>query len=178
MSASAIVRPLRPVADATDRTGRIVLGLGEWHVSADPASTLVCLGLGSCVALCAYDPIAKVAGMAHMVLPDSSMARNGAGGPRFVDVAVPLVLDTMAESGALRTRIRVQLVGGAHVLQATTAGPQIGDRNVEAAIRALTRRNLHAKYEHTGGTHGRTVKLAVDGGNVEVATAGKGANSA
>ena len=177
MTIAAVPHPAPRPPGLPARAGRIVLGLGEWYVTADPDDTLVCMGLGSCVALCAYDPIAEVAGMAHMVLPDSTMARNGAAGPRFVDAAVPLVLDTMVERGALRTRVRVHLVGGAHVLAVTTPGPQIGDRNLEAAIRALARRNLHAKYEHTGGTKGRTVKLTVASGEVVVATAGSGATS-
>ena len=67
----------------------IVLGLGEWRVTADPAATLVCLGLGSCVALCARDPLNKIGGMVHMVLPDSGEGRVQGNGAKFVDLAVP-----------------------------------------------------------------------------------------
>lgn len=82
------------------------LGLGEWHVTADRGMTLTCLGLGSCVAFIAWDPIAKVGGMAHMVLPDSTAGRGGAPG-KFVDTAIPLVLSTMQGAGALRSRLHI-----------------------------------------------------------------------
>jgi chemotaxis protein CheD len=110
-----------------------------------------------------------------MVLPDSSAARNGTGGPRFVDIAVPLVVEAMGALGAIRGRLRVQLAGGAHVLALQGDGHQIGGRNVEAAIRALARLHLHAKYDQTGGSRGRTVTLAVATGEVTIATAGAGA---
>ena len=159
---------------------RIVLGLGEWQVAADPQVELVCLGLGSCVALCAYDGMGKVGGMAHMVLPDSTAARTGTGGAKFVDVAVPLLLERMAQLGALRSRLRVALVGGAHMLsgRAFADSPQIGPRNLEAAVAALEARGVRVAEQQTGGTQGRTVTMAVRTGELLVETAGKPARAA
>jgi chemotaxis protein CheD len=68
----------------------LVLGLGEWHASRDSELTLVCLGLGSCVGLCLFDPAAGVAGMAHMVLPKSMGEAASGKAAKFVDLAVPL----------------------------------------------------------------------------------------
>ncbi len=152
----------------------MVLGLGEWHATADLNEELVCYGLGSCVALCAYDPVAHVAGMAHMVLPDSSLAPSARGGPKFVDVAVPMVLERMAELGALPTRTRISLVGGAHILRTVglTAGPQIGERNVEAALAALRASGMRVHAQEVGGSRGRTVVLSPGTGELSVTTAG------
>lgn len=155
---------------------RAVLSLGEWLVTADPKVELVCLGLGSCVALCVHDPQARVGGMAHMVLPESAAARAGSGsGAKFVDVAVPLVLERMAELGALRSRLRVALVGGAQILagRAFADAPQIGPRNVAAALAALAGHGLHPSEQEVGGTQGRTVSLSVRTGELRVLTAGK-----
>ena len=56
---------------STKQAMTLMVGLGEVKTSEDPAEVLTCLGLGSCVAVCLHDPVAKVAGMAHIVLPDS-----------------------------------------------------------------------------------------------------------
>lgn len=153
---------------------QIALSLGEWHVSADPNEELRCLGLGSCVAFCAYDPAQSIAGMAHMVLPDSAAGRAGASGSRFVDMAVPLVIDAMEQLGARRSQLVIHLVGGAHMLKALTVGPitEIGRRNAEAARAALAALKCSIKSEDVGGDHGRTVSLHVGTGNVSVSTAG------
>jgi len=152
------------------------LGLGEWAVSKAPGEVLTCLGLGSCVAVAMHDASIPVAGMAHMVLPDSNVGRPSTVSPaKFVDLAVPLLLAAMVEAGAQPARMRIQLVGGASML-AVPGRPntmQIGERNVSAARAALTARGLAPREEHVGGTSGRTVRLRVGTGQVDVSTAGQ-----
>lgn len=171
---------LAPEAHGRDGVRRIALGLGDWRVSNDPDEDLVCLGLGSCVALCVYDPVVHVAGMAHMVLPDSTAGRPGAVGAKFVDVAIPMVLEQVSRMGGIGGRLRVSLVGGAHILAgaAFAAMPQIGARNVEAALKGLEARHLKADATETGGTSGRTVRLSVRTGELRVETAGRAARAA
>lgn len=169
MPSSVVVAP-------TSGPQRVVLSLGEWAVTADQNVELVCLGLGSCVALCMHDAVANVGGMAHIVLPDSTAGRVGNGaGAKFADLGVPLVLDRMVELGALRSRLRVALVGGAQILagRAVTGMPQIGPRNVEAVLAALTARSVRPHEQEVGGSHGRTVTLSVSTGELRVLTAGK-----
>ncbi len=157
------------------------LGLGEWAVSSDPGDVLVSLGLGSCVAFVVYDAVARVGGMAHMVLPDSSMARSATTSPaKFVDLAIPLVVQEMEARGAKTMRMRVHLVGGARMLQSTRASESmnIGDRNAEAARLAVTAAHLHIAGEELGGSHGRTVRLEIATGEMTVSTAGAGRTAA
>lgn len=159
------------VATVTERS----LGLGEWAVTTDPRAVLICLGLGSCVAFAAFDPSVPVAGMAHMVLPDSSAGRVSEVTPaKFVDLAVPLVLQAMVRQGARPEQVRVHLVGGASMLTnvARVSSMNIGERNAEAARTAVRAHGLRIAGEHLGGTHGRTVRLAIDTGEVSVTTAG------
>lgn len=156
-------------------TRDLALGLGQWAVSDDPGEALVCLGLGSCVAFVAYDPVARLGGMAHMVLPDSTLGRASDAAPaKFVDLAIPLVLDAMQARGAGRARLVIDLVGGARVLRGVGASEamQIGDRNTAACRAALAALRLPAHAQDLGGTQGRTVRLAVDSGEVTVSTAG------
>jgi len=151
---------------------RIMLSLGEWAVSDDPGRELVCLGLGSCVALCVYDPLKHVAGMAHMVLPDSDDGKRTGAEAKFVDLAIPIVLAEAERLGAARSRLRVDLVGGAQMLSGAsfTDTMMIGQRNVEAAHAALAGLRLRIKSEDTGGEAGRTVKLAVATGALEISS--------
>ncbi len=150
-----------------------IIGLGELEVSGSADAVLVCLGLGSCVALCAYDPVGRVGGMAHMVLPASSEGRAQGPDARFVDLGVPLLIDRMRRAGALRSRLVLKIAGGAHILAAATNGTlNIGRRNAEATREILTALGLQLHAEDTGGGHGRTVRLHVGTGEITVSTAG------
>lgn len=149
------------------------LSLGEWAASDDVEVVLSCLGLGSCVAVIAHDAVAHVGGMAHVVLPDSTLGQYGRRAEaKFADLAVPLIVREMVRLGAVPQRLRVALVGGARML---VGGPpseeaQIGERNVVAVRAALQTLGLRVRLEDTGGTQGRTVHLAVRTGEVMVST--------
>ncbi len=165
---SVLAEPRAPAG-----TGELLsLNLGEWQVSTNAGEVLTCLGLGSCVALCAHDPEAGVAGMTHMVLP-SSLGSSSSSGPKFVDVAIPLLIERMEHEGAVRRRIACYLVGGAHILKNTTTEiAQVGGRNIEAAQVGLAELRLRVRAEDVGGDRGRTVRLHVGSGLVEVSIAG------
>ncbi|MCC6238159.1 MAG: chemotaxis protein CheD [Dehalococcoidia bacterium] len=149
------------------------LSLGEWAVSADADAVLACVGLGSCVAVTMHDPVAKVGGMAHMVLPDSTAGRSPAAGAKFVDVAIPLLLEELQGRGALVRRLRVCLAGGAQMLQNSSGAMQIGQRNGDAAHQQLAARSLSVSAESLGGTRGRTMRLAIGTGRVTVTVPGE-----
>ena len=150
----------------------VTLNLGQWSVSAEPDKVLTCLGLGSCVALCLHDPKAGVGGMAHMVLPSSREGKDTSEA-KFVDLAVPMVIEEMERHGAERRRMACYLVGGAHILtNTTTVLALVGERNVEAARAALQQVGVRVKADDVGGERGRTVRLYVASGEVVVALAG------
>ncbi|MEE8421239.1 MAG: chemotaxis protein CheD [Dehalococcoidia bacterium] len=152
----------------------VFLSLGEWHVTDDPEAVLVCLGLGSCVAISLYDPSAKVAAMAHMVLPDSTAGRASPGSAKFVDQAMPMLIEELREAGANKNRLVAMITGGACMLTSTFKdGPeQVGPRNVVATKKALAEAGITIKEEETGGSHGRTVRFYVGTGEVQISTAG------
>ncbi len=159
------------IQSATQRTD-VVLGLGQMRVTNEADAVLVCLGLGSCVAVCVYDPIAKVAGMAHVVLP---VTTNGAEPhPKFADAAIPMIIEQMQELGALKVRMAVKIAGGAQMVSTngTIGVMNIGDRNVEAVTDALTQHGLDLRAADTGGNHGRTARFFVESGTVLVSKAG------
>jgi len=145
---------------------RVVLSLGEWAVSKDPDVELVCLGLGSCIAFAVHDRLAGVGGMAHMVLPDSTLGRATSGAAKFVDLAIPLVVSEMEQMGAKRAHMKVFLAGGARMLAGVAFQEKmlIGDRNREATEKAMKQLGLRVATEDTGGDHGRNVQLHVGTG--------------
>ena len=148
-----------------------VVGLGEIKVATGADDVLVCLGLGSCVALCYHDPVAKVGGMAHIVLPSSEGRALGSPG-KFADTAVPALIEAVTKAGGLKSRLSVRIAGGAQMTMASEASGifSVGGSNIEATKTALRREGLRVLAEDTGGAAGRTVRLAAGSGGVVVNT--------
>jgi chemotaxis protein CheD len=159
---------------AVGQTQAVVISLGEMRVTGEPSSQLVCFGIGSCIAFTAFDPVNKLSGMAHFVLPDSTQSNGGTNRVRFVDTGIPLLLDSLVSAGALRSRLVFKIAGGAHMVVARgfESRLNIGQRNIEAARDVMSSLGLRVKSEDVGGTHGRTVRMAAGTGHVTVSTVG------
>lgn len=147
----------------------IAVGLGDLFVST--AEDLVAYSLGSCIGICLWDPVVKVAAMAHVVLPlapDGPAALPG----KFGDTAVPALLDSLARMGAQKYRLQCKIAGGAAVLAIGGGGslPKIGERNLESVKAALAKASIRILGEQTGGNQGRTVRLEPSTGKVMVRT--------
>lgn len=156
--------------------GEIVsVGMGEAFAAKDPTTVLVAYGLGSCVGICLYDPIAKVGGMAHVMLPDSREGKISGASAKFADQAVPLLIKEVLALGASKARLIVKIAGGAQMIVAPGFVDRfnIGERNVTAVSKMLEAHSLKLSSADTGGNMGRTVQLFVHTGQVLVRTAGK-----
>ena len=138
---------------------------------------LVVYGLGSCVAVCLYDPVAQVGGMLHALLP-SAPGDNGANGTptKFVDRGLPILFEKMMALGAQQNRLLVYLCGGAQILSAPgfSNNLNIGQRNIQTAEALLQEAGFRIRAKDIGGNAGRTVKLNIRDGQVTVKTLGKG----
>ena len=152
----------------------IMVGLGEVKVSRDPETVLACLGLGSCVAVSVFDPVAKVGAMAHVVLPKSK-GNSGDRAGRYADVAIPLLLKNVRELGAKDSRLEIYLAGGAQMSLAPGLGSafKIGEDNVVAVRAVLAQEGLEPKATDTGGNKGRSMRLFIESGKATVASAGQ-----
>lgn len=139
------------------------------HAIARGSGRLVTIGLGSCVAIALHEPRSRVAGLAHVLLPDPSVARDSSNAARFASTAVPLLVEEMRALGA-RGAITAKLAGGAALFGAMlgTAGGQMGARNVTAAKAALASAGIALLGEETGGSAGRSVVLDVQSGEMTV----------
>ena len=147
------------------------VGIGEWVVSKDPADCIKTYALGSCVAVCIYDVKARIAGMIHVALPESSIdpekARSLPG--YFADVGLPLMIEEMKKGGATREGVWVKLIGGSSVMDPGSLF-DIGKRNILAVKRVLWKSSLGPLAEDLGGDISRTVSLNVVDGETTVSS--------
>jgi chemotaxis protein CheD len=143
--------------------------MGEMVVSAVSGDKLVALGLGSCIGLALLDCTAGVAGLAHVVLPDSGSADGPAG--TFADLAVPELVALMRRAGAVDRRLEAVLVGGARMFE-MAGGMDIGSRNDAAVRSALKLARVPVRAATTGGNQGRTVRVIPGQSVVTVKVAG------
>jgi len=150
---------------------RVIVGVGEMSVSDNPSITLSTYALGSCVAVVAYDPVAKAGGMLHTMLPDSKISPTKAASQpaMFVDTGLPLLLQALAALGTERRRLRIFVAGGANV-RCTDDTYRIGERNVRTTADYLSAQGLAVRQTAVGGAINRTVHLNVATGEITLKT--------
>lgn len=151
---------------------RLIVGVGEFAVSGSAGEVIVTHALASCIAVCICDPVARVSGMLHFLLPDSRInAERARERPAvFADTGIPLLFRTAYQFGLQKKRTIVKLVGGAATTEANQATFMTGHRNVLAARQILWRNGVLVNAEETGGNLARTVQVFVDDGRVRVLT--------
>ena len=130
----------------------IQVGGGDCFVSGD-ALDLFCTVLGSCIAACIYDPVARIGGMNHYILPHS---RDEGHSARYGDEALPLLLEQVCRAGAQRHRLYAKLYGGARTLVRDT---DIGQMNIALARRFLDINRIALADTDLGGRSARWIKF-------------------
>jgi chemotaxis protein CheD len=149
---------------------RDVIGIGELVVSTASGHTLSTHAVGSCIVVCVFDPVARVAGMLHFLLPESRInpARAAERPAAFADTGIPLLFQTAYRHGLIKGRAIVKLVGGAEMPPTTGNGFNTGRRNLLAARELLWRNGVFVTAEEVGGTGARTVHMSVDDGRLRI----------
>ena len=149
---------------------REVVGIGELAVSTASDMTIATHAVGSCIAVCVFDPAAGVAGMLHFLLPESSInPERAAEHPGvFADTGIPRLFQTAYSYGLVKQRAIVKLVGGAEMPQSSKGWFNTGHRNLLAARHMLWRNGVFVAAEDVGGTDARTVHLSVGSGRLQV----------
>jgi chemotaxis protein CheD len=165
--AAARVEP--PVMTPSPRGERVVIGIGEFTVTTSAAAEIVTHALGSCVAVCLWDPVSHVAGMLHFLLPEAKLNLDRAARQpaTFADSGIPLLFQAAYRAGAVKTRLRVHLLGGAAV-NGGPGGLDVGRRNGMIAKKLLWQNGVLVTAESLGGTDSRTVSLLASSGRVRV----------
>ncbi len=152
----------------------IIVGISDMKVSNDADAVLIAYSLGSCIGITVYDPVAKVGGMLHFMLPESKLDEGKAQKNPFMfaDTGIPGLLEAVCNLGAKKERLKVVVAGGAQVLD-QKAFLNIGKRNQMAVKEMLSKHEITIDYEEMGGNVNRTIKLSIRNGETWLKTLGQ-----
>lgn len=151
-------------------TDALIVGISEYKLSESPA-VLVTYALGSCVGICLYDPILKIGGLAHIMLPDSNMfTSREINRMKFADTAVQDLVNELNSRGSVTRRLTAKIAGGAQMFETEPGNPlgAIGARNVISVKSVLSRRGIPIVAESTGSNYGRTLYFDLSTGIMKV----------
>ena len=154
----------------------IKVGMADLKTCVSP-NGVTTLGLGSCVGIAIRDPMTKIGGLAHVMLPDSTAIRNGhLTVAKFADTGIVELVQQMEKLGAKRSRMVAKIAGGATMFSfqggASPMG-QVGQRNVEATKAKLKELKIPILAEDTGLNYGRTVVFYPETGEFHIRAVGK-----
>ncbi|NLP34606.1 MAG: chemotaxis protein CheD [Clostridiales bacterium] len=152
----------------------IKVGMADLNVCVSP-DAITTLGLGSCVGIVLYDPGNKIAGLAHIMLPDSTKIINNENKAKFADTGIDVLIKRMIEIGANRNALIAKIAGGAQMFAFSNKSDmmRIGARNVEATKLKLDELRIEIKAEDTGANYGRTIEFYPETGELHIKSVGK-----
>ncbi len=154
----------------------LTVGIGDCRVSASAEDTIVTYALGSCIGVMMHDPVARVGGLLHILMPDSRLdpAKAASNPLLFADTGLSCLLEQCAKKGAVKSRTVVHLAGGS---QMSTGGGlmNIGLKNLRAIHQGLAKEHMRVAGESVGGRVARTVRIKVASGEIEIQQVGASA---
>jgi chemotaxis protein CheD len=154
-----------------------VVGVAEMKLSADPEDSLVTYALGSCLGITVHDPVARVGGMLHVMLPLSSSidtAKAALNPAMFVDTGVPRLFRESYRLGARKERLVVKVAGGASARDNEEDDHfQIGRNNLLMLRKMLWKKGVFLEAEDVGGRLSRTMSLDISTGSVVLTVEGR-----
>jgi chemotaxis protein CheD len=151
----------------------LIVGISDIKVSNKADDVIITYALGSCIGVVVFDPIVKVGGLLHYMLPDSNLDLNKAreNPEMFADTGIPLLFKSCYKFGAEKSRMIVKAVGGASILDDTNYF-RIGQKNIMAMRKIFWKNNVMVNKEDTGLNYNRTVRLEMSTGSVFVRSSG------
>jgi chemotaxis protein CheD len=152
---------------------RVVVGLAELVVSNNPNAVLTTYSLGSCLGVVMYDPVARVGGLLHAMLPDSGIdpVKAEAFPGMFIDTGLPALLRGALQLRAEKRRLKIYAIGGAQIMDDNNVF-NIGGRNCQAFEEFLRKEDLKVDAQQLGGHANRTVYFCVGTGQVRLKVSG------
>ena len=142
------------------RTDIIRVGIADMNIVKEP-KLIRTSGLGSCVGVVIYDPMKKIAGLIHVMLPDSTLGKSTKVNiAKFADTGIPALVEQLEEAGTRKFSLRAKIAGGAQMFQFGSEDTvRIGPRNVEAVKKELRKLSIPVVAEDVGGSKGRTIEF-------------------
>jgi chemotaxis protein CheD len=157
----------------SDFMSDLIVGISDIKVSNNAQDVIITYALGSCIGVVVFDPIAKVGGMLHYMLPESSLDQNKAreNPAMFADTGIPLLFKSCYKLGAEKKRMLIKAAGGASILDDTNFF-RIGQKNIMAMRKIFWKNNVMINKEDIGLNYNRTVRLEISTGKVLVRSSG------
>ena len=152
----------------------IKVGMADLNICVSPDG-ITTLGLGSCVGIAVRDPVTKIGGLAHIMLPDSTEIKNNSNIPKFADTGIEELIKQIVAKGASRQRLVAKIAGGAQMFafQSSNQAMRVGDRNVQATLKKLKEMNIPVLAQDSGDSYGRTVIFYPENGNFVIRAVGR-----
>jgi len=153
----------------------IIVSIADMKMANDPQINLITYALGSCLGVALYDPVAKVGGLLHFMLPESRIdPLKAKKNPwMFADTAIPLFLEEFYKIGGIKERVKIKVAGGSKILDDSEFF-NIGKKNYMVLRKILQLHNLPLVAEDIGGQGNRTMTLELSSGKVFVKVSGNG----
>lgn len=152
----------------------IRVGMADLNICTAP-DAITTLGLGSCVGIVLYDPVKKIAGLAHIMLPDSTKVKMNENKAKFADTGIDLLVKQLEKAGASRRNLLAKIAGGAQMFAFRSNNDmlRIGERNVEATKELLKKLGIRIVAEDTGCNYGRTIEFYPETNELIIKAVGK-----
>jgi len=136
------------------------------NIFAHREAHIVTTVLGSCVSVCLWDPINKVGGINHFLLPFWN--GEGLASPKYGNIAISKLIGKMQELGCDKRRLKAKVFGGSEMFKMTNALMNIGERNIVLAQDALNRENIPIIASDVGGKTGRRILYDTSEGSISM----------
>lgn len=150
------------------------VGISDLNFTTPP-NKIKTSGLGSCVGTILYDKKAKMGGISHTLLPDSTFISQNDNLAKFVDTAIPFLIAEMEKGGATKKNLQAAVFGGAKMFSLKHEHPSlhIGMRNTTQALLTLNSLSIPIMFNYTGGNKGRSITLDCETGTINLDTFGE-----
>jgi len=147
----------------------LIVGMGEYFISNREGDILKTFALASCVAVTAYSPTQKAAGMIHVVLPAPFGDKDVIERPAyFATTGIPLLIGEMCQRyGCLKEELQIQMFGGADSIMSQDVF-KVGMKNIDAARGSLLGMGLTAVKADLRGNESRTLEMDVKTGTIKI----------
>lgn len=147
----------------------LVVGVADMAVGGHQDGRIITYALGSCIGLSAYDPVARIGGLLHFMLPQPGQVCDDAAAKQFMyaTTGIPMMFRRMTERGASQSRCVLTAAGGAEILERATK-MAIGSRNRTMMRKVLWKMSLRLAAEDCGGSIARTMSIDLADGAVSV----------
>lgn len=142
--------------------------------------TLITYALGSCIGICLYDPVLRLGGMIHIMLPETVSRQDGGNIFKYADTGILEMIRKMEVFGGVTSRMTAKIAGGAKMFDipgdSNTGIGNIGKRNIESVKKVLQQCKIRLVKEDVGSNYARTMLFDTDTGQVTIRSYGRSDN--